>query len=317
MRSTDNQLRASFRAGFRTQTIETIVASDLPGDALLIYASSGTEDRSVLQAWKDRATLVPSHCLAISLQRSDSATFVLPNGSKELPLDELSELQFVVSQYSSAYIDISGLSHPVWAPIVRLLHSTVPNVHVVYAEPLDYRVHSSPSSSSTFDLTDGFNGIGPLPGFSKLRGPDEETLSVFIPFLGFEGVRARQVAATLDPIPRVIPIIGVPGFQIEYPAHSVACNREFLNENRCYGSLRFARASCPFEAMDLLEEVRLTFPEHYLYIAPVGTKPHALGAVLFAVSHPTEAELMYDHPQRKPNRTSGVGPVHIYSIKTT
>jgi hypothetical protein len=69
--------------------------------------------------------------------------------------------------------------------------------------------------------------------------------------------------------------------------------------------------------MDLLEEIHAEFPEYYMYIAPVGTKPHALGAVLFAMKRSSEVEIMYDHPKRKAKRTSGVSLVHVYAVKTT
>jgi len=42
-------------------------------------------------------------------------------------------------------------------------------------------------------------------------------------------------------------------------------------------------------------------------LAPVGTKPHAIGAMLFAIKHPKDVELVYDNPKRKIVRTDGIG----------
>ena len=49
-------------------------------------------------------------------------------------------------------------------------------------------------------------------------------------------------------------------------------------------------------------------------IAMVGTKPHALGAVLFALTNPARAELIYDHPIRKPGRTGGSDRLLVYHV---
>ena len=34
----------------------------------------------------------------------------------------------------------------------------------------------------------------------------------------------------------------------------------------------------------------------YMYVAPIGTKPHALGALLYFVSCLSDCEIIYDHP---------------------
>lgn len=112
----------------------------------------------------------------------------------------------------------------------------------------------------------------------------------------------------------MIPVIGVPGFRLEYPTFTVACNRAFISEYRAQGDIRYARASCPFEAYEVLAALHRDFPQHYMYIAPVGTKPHAVGAIWYSIKHPNMTEIVYDHPFRKPGRTDGIGLVHIYSM---
>jgi hypothetical protein len=182
----------------------------------------------------------------------------------------------------------------------------------VYAEPTSYRRHDSPSSATVFHLSEGFRGVAPLPGFARLSGGEDD--SVLVTFLGFEGMRARQIAMSLDPTPRIVPVVGVPGFQVDLPNYTVSCNREFLDEVRAFGEVRYCRANCPFRAYEALREVRRDNPDSYMFIAPVGTKPHALGAVLYALAHPKKTELIYDHPLRSPARTAGIESVHIYHI---
>lgn len=48
----------------------------------------------------------------------------------------------------------------------------------------------------------------------------------------------------------------------------------------------------------------------------MGTKPHALGAALFATVF-DDVELVYDHPIRKQNRSSGAGRCHVYHVSNS
>ena len=49
-------------------------------------------------------------------------------------------------------------------------------------------------------------------------------------------------------------------------------------------------------------------------VAPIGTKPHAIGAIIYAVKHPNEVEILYDNPKRTLHRTIGVGRVSICDV---
>jgi len=213
------------------------------------------------------------------------------------------------------YMDISGLDHHVWASFLRVIAQVNKPIRVVYAEPLSYKPHPTPASPDAFDLTRSFRGLSPLPGMARLAGPDDMQDCLLVTFMGFEGNRARHIAQQFPDVPRVIPIVGVPGFRIEYPTVTIACNRHFVSDHSAHSDIRYARASCPFEAYAVLSELRRDYREHYLYIAPIGTKPHALGAIRYAVDNPNTTEVLYDHPMRKTGRTDGIGIVHVYEFK--
>ena len=51
-----------------------------------------------------------------------------------------------------------------------------------------------------------------------------------------------------------------------------------------------------------------------MYIAPIGTKPHAIGAIVYAIKHPDKVEILYDNPKRTLHRTEGVGRVSICDV---
>ena len=84
---------------------------------------------------------------------------------------------------ATAYLDITGLPHHVWAPLLRAGLDVLHSLRVVYAEPKEYRFHSSPTPGEIFDLSARISGIAPLPGFASLTDEHDETSSVFVPTL--------------------------------------------------------------------------------------------------------------------------------------
>ena len=80
--------------------------------------------------------------------------------------------------------------------------------------------------------------------------------------------------------------------------------------------MRFATANDPFSLYYLLQDIADENRDDLLKIAPIGTKPHALGAVLFAITNPQKVELVYDHPIRKAKRTQGFSRLLVYHVST-
>jgi hypothetical protein len=297
----------------KTRSFERVGLADLPEAATYVFTDGGTEARAALDVWSEMSTSSPEKCLRVQQVDWQEVSLERAGKTERVSLRDDSALTGLLSG-DAVCIDMSGLPHHVWAPMLRVALASAPSVHVVYVEPAEYRRHTSPASVSLFDLSDGYHGVLPLPGFATLSAEVYKD-AVLVAFLGFEGTRARHVAATLDPPPKVVPVIGVPGFRVEFPTVAVACNQEFLTDHSAHANVQLANATCPFEAYDLLTEVRRDNPKSLLQIAPVGTKPHALGAVLYAIDHQTGTELIYDNPKRKPNRTQGVGTVHVYTVK--
>jgi hypothetical protein len=183
----------------------------------------------------------------------------------------------------------------------------------MYVEPSRYRSHNTPATLGSFDLTVRFEGVRPIPGYVRLARRSESARRVFVPLLGFEGSRPRLVHAELD-ASRAVPVIGLPGFRMEFPAVAVACNQGYLEDVGASHKLRFARGSCPFDIYRVLSEIAVDEDSDHLQIAPLGTKPHALGAFLYRLQHADTSEIVYDHPVRRPSRTEGIGLTHVYRI---
>lgn len=280
----------------------------------VVFAKDATEERANLAVWTKLEVHRPDNCISISQQDFEEIEISKNGVTTTISLRD----QDALTEYIACerlMMDISGMPHHVWAPIFQCGLTQANDLKVVYAEPKEYKPHPSPSSPTQFDLSEGYRGLAPIPGFIRLNEPIDPSKSLFVALIGFEGNRPRSLALNLEPkAAKVIPVIGVPGFQVEYPAFTIACNRPFIDECEAHSNIHYARASCPFDAYKTLRSIREDNPDHYMFIAPVGTKPHALGAVWFAHDHPDDTELMYDHPFRKAGRTDGVGTIHVFHI---
>ncbi len=213
------------------------------------------------------------------------------------------------------YLDITGLRHHVWAALLRGALATRQRIVVVYVEPRDYRPSLTPTENEIYDLSERIEGVSPLPGFARLREAGDQ--SCFVPLLGFEGTRVAYLVAQLEPPGgKIIPVVGVPGFLPEYPFATYLGNRTPLLQTESWKKVRYATANCPFDAFYTLQEIHAEYPDHLLKVAPIGTKPHALGGVLYAIANPTSVELVYDHPIRKAQRTEGTARLLLYHVSS-
>lgn len=213
------------------------------------------------------------------------------------------------------FLDITGLPHHVWAPILRGLRTLGVPCSVLYAEPADYRRSLAPTEATIFDLSERINGIAPIPGFASLASAGADD-ALFVPLLGFEGARLAFVLEAVQPRnDSICPIVGVPGFRAEYPFYTYLGNAVQLKESGAWSNVRFARANCPFSLYQVLSEVSDRRPGRKIEIAPIGTKPHALGAVLYCLDYPDTTELVYDHPVRKATRTAGTWMICVYDLE--
>ena len=244
------------------------------------------------------------------------ATVTIGNQRTTVLLRSESELEQILTRqsYSVVYLDITGLDHHIWVPFLRAIRIKALRGYGLYAEPGDYRFSSSPTETNVFDLSEKTLGLAPLPGCLSLRGTELDS-ALFVPLLGFEGSRLSYVLDAVEPnLDRIVPIVGVPGFQPEYPFYSYVGNRAPLRQTGAWRNVRYASANCPFSVYHTLAELAQRGDTGFLQIALIGTKPQAFGAVLYYLDHVSTTELLYDHPVRKQGRTVGMSRVCIYDL---
>jgi hypothetical protein len=255
--------------------------------------------------------------IRLTADEETSVEFTWPEGSKKLALRSRAELRAFWSLFEGRvfYLDITGLGHHVWAPLLRAAGEVGGDIRVVYVEPTDYTQSAAPTEGEIFDLSEKIKGIAPLPGFASFRIAPEDDFYL-VALLGFEGTRFAYMLEMVQPVgDQVIPLVGVPGFRPEYPFYAYHGNQSALIETRGWAKVRFVTANCPFRMFDTLERIEqeVSVP---IKVAPIGTKPHSLGAVLYAIARGGDVELVYDHPVRTAKRTKGASRALVYHVSS-
>lgn len=212
------------------------------------------------------------------------------------------------------YLDITGLGHAIWAPLVKVCVELGRPLRVIYLEPDTYSESPAPAPGQIFDLSERIDGIAPIPLFASLDDRVEDEIC-FVPLLGFEGIRFSHMLNEVQPLAKKIyPVIGVPGFRPHYPLNAYLENATPLEKYKASRHLRFARSNCPFSLYYALDDIRERHPGEQIKVGLIGTKPHALGAILFAIAHAEDVEIVYDNVKRKAGRTAGTARCLVYGV---
>lgn len=295
---------------------ETPSAFTPEANANFIVGTSGEERMEHIGKWRAHAKNASfTHVIE---QTPSAFKFITPIGERVVSLRSDRQLKdFWTNQNASAfYLDLTGFGHHVWAPLIRSCLNNGHQLKVIYVEPHNYSYNVTPTEGEIFDLSERITGVSPIPGFAALRERRDEMVC-FVPFLGFEGRRFAYVLEQVQPPGgKIFPVVGVPGFRPEYPFNACLCNRQPLIETRSWRNMRFATANNPFSAYFMLEDIASENKGHFLKVALIGTKPHALGAILFAIAKPHNVEIIYDHPIRKEKRTGGAAHLLVYHVSS-
>lgn len=216
-------------------------------------------------------------------------------------------------QATCVYLDVTGMNCRVAAPILKvMLEENIPG-KVVYAEPYDYLLEEFQKEGLHKDWSEMVDGVNPLPGFVNLIPYDDPP--VFVSLLGFEGGRFAYLVSDQNPLDKSIrPIVGVPGYKMNYPYISLWGNRKVLTQRRCWNRIEYAEANSIVDIYDKLDQIFNSSHKNRMMVAPIGTKPHAIGAIIYAIKHPKEVEILYDNPKRTLHRTEGVGRISICDV---
>jgi hypothetical protein len=229
---------------------------------------------------------------------------------KIISLSSPMEIKTFLLQYAPTviYIEVTGMSCRLAAPVMLHAIECGMDVRIVYSEPQQYLLKEFKNVGLNEDLSEACGGVNPLPGFVKILPHRSEPL--FVTMLGFEGGRLTYLISAQQPTAdRIRPVIGLPGYRIDYPFESYWGNRNSLRTTKAWERVEYAEANSIVDSYLTLKKISYDNRDPEMVIAPIGTKPHAIGAILYAIKNPRKVELLYDNPKRSLNRTDGIGRI--------
>lgn len=216
---------------------------------------------------------------------------------------------------SNVCIDITTLKQGVLFLLIQLFlkHIKPARLFAAYTEPKNYkkRLQATIGETEEFDLYEKIMGssIG-VPGFIKKQGAKDILL---IAPMGFDCQRLQTIYENLKP-KKIIPIVGFPSFSPGWNITAIKMNYMILKSADCIDAVRPCESASPFELVELLtEEFHRNNSEYDIYISPLGTRPHCLGAAIFVSRNPSTF-LIYDFPVEKNFRSENILKACIYNI---
>ena len=118
---------------------------------VVVTSCDSTEARGRNALWREIANNDASKVIWVKQISREQVEICHGTRQFEVSLRSQDEIADVLSGISYL-VDVSGLSHCVWAPLLRSLFQRGVATRVLYAEPRSYKSHPSPASSSVFDL---------------------------------------------------------------------------------------------------------------------------------------------------------------------
>ena len=207
-------------------------------------------------------------------------------------LDEFAKIGFDGS--AKVGIDISCLTKPYFYYIIKLLKKNfnIKDLPVFYTEPKSYRIPKG--IYEAFHTSSGELEIISMPGFI---GEDAQgKASKLVILLGFDGDLSKEINEDVSPNETIL-VNGFPSYVPKFKDISLTVNEKLVND---HGEIRYAKANNPFETYNVLQAIKEKTPGTLLKVAPLGTKPMALGACLFALHNP-EVRIIYPMPKAYKN----------------
>lgn len=260
--------------------------------------------------------------IEIRMSEEEKDMIIDTYSNSEYHLRSTKDIHALINKYTTSvvYIDTTGLSNRIIASILKnginISEKQELEIYIIYVEPETYNIPFFKLEGVYNDLSEKIEGIEPLPGFANVIPNTNEIKLVVL--LGFEGGRFTYLKECIQPPEdSIIPVVGSPGFRIEYPFVALWGNRITLKETNSWNNIRYVAANSLIDIYFLLKKILHEAPKNYkLVLAPIGTKPHAIGAILFAIKNPKQVEIVYDNPKRKINRTFGEGQIIVCNISS-
>ena len=191
----------------------------------------------------------------------------------------------------------------------------VSSISLLYTEPQSYNRfrQSEVLHRRDFDLSTEYERFSGVPGTMLMLNTAFRTKAVFL--VGYEEQRLKIAFDQTDIKPENSHIVfGVPAFQPGWEMDAFENNIRIIRGEKIANNVLFCGAQNPASVIEAIEEVyRSLGTNEQLVVVPIGTKPHGIGAILFACKY-DDVGVIYDHANRKLGRSSLVGTWHLFNV---
>ena len=295
-----------------TEIWDDLRSVELESTALYLHTQD-PEDRS--RHCASNLSMNNSDTIFEKISINDNDQMLFSSNNSIIPLNSNDAIGgfFSLFTFQVLYLEVTGMCCRLIAPLMKYAIQKGIKTRIVYSEPKEYLLTEFQKEGINRDLSESVAGVSPLPGFIRLIPFKEEP--IFVTLLGFEGGRFSYLVANKQPsYDKILPVVGVPGYRIHYPFESFWGNRNALKTTKAYERIVYAEANSIVDAYLILKKISYDKRNPNMIVAPIGTKPHAVGAILYAIKNPDKVELLYDNPKRSLHRTKGVGRILVCDI---
>lgn len=270
-----------------------------------VDVSTTSRTRVILVHFKERLKNKESHDSLF-----DYRNFAIPDLQEMFceirnPKSSLSE--FEKSDFDGSKnigIDISCFTKPYFYFLIKLLRERfgVSKLTAYYTEPKSY--YFPKGIFTAFHSSVGPLSIVEIPGYPGQEPRDAVRKLVIL--LGFDGDLSREINEDVSPGQTIV-VNGFPSYSPKFKDISLIANEKLVSDRNI--QVVYSKANHPFEVYNLLEAIKKETTknrdntETFINIAPLGTKPMALGACLFALHNP-EVRVVYPLPEKYEDKYS-------------
>lgn len=197
------------------------------------------------------------------------------------------------------------------------LKYTFMKTEIIYVEPKEYLLKGGTKiKKGIFHLTSVPNDFKYVQPFSLILD-NLSKKSELIAFLGFENNRLGRIVNDNENSKKYtsfVPILALPGFIPGWENISLSRHFDLIKD---FKRLKYTPANNPYETIKVLTKIVENSSLENFVIAPIGTKPCSLGAIIFVINFKEKTGdigVIYDFPKKKKDRTTGIGTIHKYSL---
>lgn len=238
-------------------------------------------------------------------------TMRLAVGNEEIDADDCDPImhKYILSPivFEATTLGLAEL----YCAIRSIINLGVKRFDVLYGEPAGYA--QDRIGGDSFALSNKIVGYRPIPNAVVDLSSDNVEAGVF--FLGYEPERLERALEEYQMIAskEIKVVFGVPAFKPSWELNSFVPHLQSLSDKSF--DIAYCSANDPSAAYELLEKTKRSLGDGcQMFVAPIGTKPCGVATALFASMNQNQVGILYDHPDKKKERSKGVGTWHKFTV---